>query len=358
MANKNIKLIVILTLGLSLLTFTFNACQEFDPKNLQVESGEGGNLNPLLINLDFCDDLSTSADGRLCAIQPSKTDATIKDFATNDFDRPGVGFGYHVIGVPNDWNTIKGVWVHFVGSYGTPYLPGGLNAGIFAAGTWMNELVKEGYFVIAVAYDNQEKVNEDICASGLPGGNVDNCAGNVRREIIEGVNHSSQIIVSNSNGVFNRLNKLSDYLVARGLNLPSYVRSATLNWSEMKVSGHSQGAGHTYYLAKNFGVKFACFLGGPYDVRDSVNPPATPIADWYLVPGSLTPPSQMGAFLLTTDDTYTAFIGAYSVMGLVKNTHWFEASGVYTDEAGVTLNGHAAAVNSPTLASNRAQACF
>lgn len=360
MATKHKKSIFLAIFALGALTSIFNACQDFNPSTLQVQPDGDQNegQQPLFVNLNFCDDLSSNADGRLCAIRPSKTDSTIKDFALDNIDRPGVGFGYHVIGVPNDWNKIKGVWIHFVGSYGTPYVPGGVNAGIFATRTWVNELIKEGYFVISIAYNNPESVNGDICSQDSPGINVDNCAGDVRKEILEGVNYSSQVEVSNSNSVFNRFKKLSDYLVTNGLNLPTYARSTTLDWSKIYVSGHSQGAGHSYYLAKNYGVKFACLLGGPYDLRDNVNPPATPIADWYLVSGSLTDISQIGAFVLTTDDSYTSFIGAYNVIGLVKNTHWFEVSGTYTDDNGEEISGHGAAVAAPALASYRAQACF
>lgn len=63
---------------------------------------------PLIVDLGFCDALSEGPDGRLCAIQPSKTDPMIQDFENTQII-PGPGFGYHVIGVPTDWNSIKGV---------------------------------------------------------------------------------------------------------------------------------------------------------------------------------------------------------------------------------------------------------
>lgn len=84
--------------------------------------GDDSNTAPLVLDLSFCDDLKTVSNGRLCAIQPSKTDVNIRDFSINE-NTPGPGLGYHAIGIPKDWNKLAGVWVHFTGSYGAAYLP-------------------------------------------------------------------------------------------------------------------------------------------------------------------------------------------------------------------------------------------
>jgi hypothetical protein len=314
--------------------------------------------SPLRVNLAFCDALTEFPTGRLCAVQPSRTQPSIRDFASGSRDTPGPGYGYHVIGVPADWNRLKGVWLHFSGAFGSPYQPGGRSAGEFVSAVWMQEVVRQGYLVIGIAYANPVSVNGDLCGPTTPGIAVDNCAGDVRREILEGVDHSRVVSVSRDDGVYNRLDRLLAYLTARGLTLPSYAQSGAVNWSQIHVSGHSQGAGHAYYLAKQVGVRSACFLGGPYDFADRVNPGTVPIADWYTVPGSRTAPANMGAFVVTTDDSYATFVLTYDLIGLIKNTTWFEAGGTHVNAAGAPIDGHAASVAAPALESGRAQACF
>jgi hypothetical protein len=318
------------------------------------QSVDDENIEPLYADLSFCDDISTSDYGRLCAIQPSKTDAQIRDFTFNS-NIAGPGFGYHVVGVPNDLNNLKGVWLHFGGTYGHPYLP---QDGVYKSQVWMNEIVEQGYLVVGIAYDNRQSINGDLCGLQNPGYHVDDCAGRTRREILEGVDHSPVVNVPLQDGVFYRLNKLLAYLNDHGATLPSYFQSGSVDWSRVNVSGHSQGAGHSYFMAKNFGVKSACFLGGPFDNPDSVAPGPTPIADWYTVEGSLTSAQNMGAFVLTTDANYGPFTAAYNLIGLIKNQNWFEASGVYTNANGEPMDGHAASVGAPALKSDRALACF
>jgi len=310
------------------------------------------------VNLAFCDALTELTAGRLCAIQPSKTHSAIRDFASGERATPGPGFGYHVIAVPEDWIRIKGVWLHFGGAFGSPYQPGGRSADEFTAQVWMQEVVQQGFLVVGMAYANSTSINADMCGPSTAGFAVDNCAGDVRREVIEGVDYSRVIDVARADGVYNRLDRLLAYLASRGLNMPSYFRSGAIDWSQVHLSGHSQGAGHAYYLAKTVGVQSACFLGGPYDFEDRINPGATPIADWYSVPGTKTAAANMGAYVVTTDASYATFVLTYDFIGLRKNVTWFEATGNHVNAAGVPIDGHAASVGAPALARERANACF
>ncbi len=309
-------------------------------------SNGGGTTPPLVVDLSFCDNVTDVTNGRLCAIKPSKTDSNIQDF--KDPSKPnvqGAGFGFHAIGVPKDWNKIKGVWIHFGGSFGNPYLS---TAG-YASSTWINEILAENYLLVQVAYDNKDSLNQSICPPGVA---VDNCSALVRKEVIEGTDQTTLITVNASNGIYNRLAKLASYLQAQELTLPASFQPSAVDWSEVIVSGHSQGSGHAYYLAKTVGVKFACLLSGPYDNADNVKPnPSKIIADWFLVTSSQTPINNIGAFLTTTDSFYNQFTSAYSIMGLTKNIHWFEGTTTYSD-------GHGAGVGDPAQASGRALACL
>lgn len=339
-----------------LILFLTSCSSDVTSNGLEGDNGDGSNSAPIVVDLSFCDDSKTVTHGRLCAVQPSKTDSNIADFAINA-TTPGPGLGYHVIGVPSDWSKITGVWIHFTGSYGSAYQP---SVGDYSEEVWINELLERNFLVLQLGYANMRSVNFDWCSdsvftpTGLNGYNIDNCAGDVRREILEGVDHSPQVSVSASDGYFNRLNKLAEYLINQGLTLPDALDVNTIEWENLHVSGHSQGAGHTYYMAKNYGVKSACFLGGPFDLEDSVNPTTPAIADWYKAPGSLTSTNSMGAFVVDQDTNYGPFVVAYNYMGLQKDTEWFDYEGSYSS----STEAHRASVSDPLLAPYRAQACF
>ncbi len=323
-------------------------------------SGTGGSA--LAVDLAFCEDVQTVQNGRLCAIKPSNTDPAI-----SDANGTGKGFGYHLVGVPTDWNQLRGVWVHFVGSYGQPYAP---KDGTVNSKAWFNEALGKNYLLIVVAYENSKSINGDICtcSNGANGCQVDNCAGDVRREILDGVDHSSLVSVSSADGVDNRLRKLAGYLKSKSLALPPGFDEAAIDWSQIMVSGHSQGAGHAYYLAKNTGVKGACFFSGPFDNADMQNA-TVPIADWFVSPSSLSDPNKMGAIVATTDPYAKSFLGAWkNYMGLVENQQWFE----YPTDATTKLTSydgnplvptdpndvHGSTVGAVELGALRSQACF
>lgn len=307
------------------------------------------------LDLSFCDAQLRTPHGVLCAIQPSKTDAAISDHAGPSAQMPGPGFGYHVIGIPNDYEEMSGAWLHFSGSYGRPYLP---RDNAFATVSWADEIMSRGFLVIQIAYANSKSLNGDLCGAMNPGSATDDCAGLARREILTGQDVSTLVEVDQVNSVSGRLVKLDAYLAQHQLALPGVVEAGEVKWQNLVVSGHSQGAGHSYFVAKNMGVRAACFLGGPYDSADTVDPGPVAIADWYTEPGSLTDISHMGAFVVTSDEHYRTFVATYEFLGLVKGEDWFETTGEYVDEAGEPLNGHAASVGAPALAGERAKACF
>jgi len=300
--------------------------------------------------LDACLHTKQIATGTLCVITPSKTDAKIQDT-----DPSNKGFGDHVVGIPT--NLTKGLWVHMPGTGGKPYLP---NPDRYLDEVWISEIMKQGYFVLDIGYSNTDAIN-DTCSTDA-GKATNNCAGAARLEVLTGIDASTNREVNVANSVRHRVAALLDYLHDNGFTLPngSYPFK---EWAPISVSGHSQGGGHAYYLAKYSGVKFACFLGSPYDVADNVptpRPARESIADWYLdTSKNETPVNKMGAFVTTADNAYNSFVKTYELIGLEKGVEWFEADKRrYTDETGKVVNGHAASVQDPSLASLRAKACF
>ncbi len=161
-----------------------------------------------------------------------------------------------------------------------------------------------------------------------------------------------------ANSIDHRLKLLLIHLKENGFPLGD-IDPNNVNWADIRVSGHSQGGNKTYYIAKFRGVKFACMLGAPFDVNDTVSPGAPNIADWFKVDIDKTPVSQMGEFVTTEDDNYGSFHGGTEYIGL---RYGFEAAETtqapYFNAAGESIDGHAASVADPKLKSLRAKVCF
>lgn len=341
-----------------------------------ASTGGGAGASSLPVTVDWarvCPRSVTASNGKFCVIVPSQTDPAILD--ADPAAGPKLGFGYHVIGFPTDLTKIKGVWVHFTGSYGKPFDPlkSGTDLEKMNSFVWYNEVMGQGYIVIGLAYENQQSVNGDLCGTGQPGNSVNDCAGQVRREIIEGSDYSSLISVDAPNGVYSRLKKLFAFIEPGVQNFPAGITGTSIDWTSIMVSGHSQGTGHAYYLAKNVGVKGACFFAGPFDSPDTVNPdPSNRIADWFMAPGNLSNINKMGSFVVTSDPSYTFFTKGWGVIGLTKGTNWFEYDphtnpSMVTDGWGAPINlldpsntqaAHGASVGAVEFAQLRAQACF
>ena len=260
-----------------------------------------------------CDASKEVGTGTLCAIKPSLTDP----YTTN-------GFGDHVVGIPSAPS--KGIWVHLTGTGGKPFYPSRRGGGTYLNEVWDTEVMGQGYTVIDIAYDNFESVTESCSTDS--GRALDHCAGNVRLEVLTGANVSPLRNTSTANSLEHRTAALVEYL---GLG-------PWEGWPSVSISGHSQGAGMAYYIAKFYGVQFGCFLGGPYDVADYVPGPPKRyenIADWYLDTTSETLFGRMGAFLTRQDSAYRSFTATYDLIGLVRDQQWFEADkSSYADAAG------------------------
>lgn len=301
-----------------------------------------------------CDYVQNLSSGYLCAIKPSRLEATAKDKAGASGLDALYGFGYHAIAFPLASIPIKGFYIHFTGTYGRPF---NQDDNSFDSRVFLNEAMESGYIVIQLAYDNRESVNFDLCPNGTM---IDDCAGQVRLEKISGIDHSSIISTNLADGIENRLVKLIGFLSSNGFNLPTNIISGNqVVWSEVNVSGHSQGGGIAYYIAKNFGAARACMLASPYDSPDGVNASAPTIADWFKTATAMTALTHLRGLVSTDDSSYAAFTGAYSYIGLVQNTHWKNFSGSpYADDLGSTIDGHAAVMKDTRFKTERQWACF
>lgn len=308
-------------------------------------------------NESICDNVLHVDSGFLCAIRPSKLDAQARDiFSSGSIGDKNLGFGYHVVAFPKPETVVRGVYVHFTGSMGRPYHPVSQN---FPSRVLLEEAMTSGFVVLQPAYHNRYSVNsENECVGS---NNVDNCAGLVRLEKILGEDKTSVVDVPLADGITERIRKLNDYFNEEGIELPvSILIEDEVNWSQLRIGGHSQGSGHALYIGKYWGSEHLCLFGGPYDIPDTVpSVPTEMIADWYLDASSSVNTTKIRALLSTDDEHYSNFLIAYDVLGLEEGIHWesFSADS-YSDFIGAETTGHGAVVHDPAFAAERYAACF
>lgn len=143
-----------------------------------------------------------------------------------------------------------------------------------------------GYHVLGLTYPNDDAVEALCGASSDP-----NCAGNLRREIITGVDSSPLTSVNRANSIIGRLESLLTYLNA---TFPTegwgqFLIGGQVNWSLVTVAGHSQGGGHAAFLAKLESLDRSVMFSAPGDTGVAANsaapwlgmPNVTPVARQY-----------------------------------------------------------------------------
>lgn len=176
--------------------------------------------------------------------------------------------------------------VHLPGSYGEPK-----RARLF--GTLAANL---GFHSIGLMYPNIPTVGS-ICTNSS---NSD-CFEEVRKEIIEGIDHSPSISIGSSECILDRTQKLLMYL---SVNFPSenwgqYLDANNdLIFSQIIFSGHSQGGGHAALIAKLYPIKRAICLSSPKDWRNATNAPPV----WLSNGNWQTPKSEIYSFNHTLDE--------------------------------------------------------
>ncbi len=119
-----------------------------------------------------------------------------------------------------------------------------------------------GYHVISLMYP------DSIAAQSLMNDPNPQAYVQFRTAIIQGGQYPPTLKVSRADSIENRLQKLLVYLSSRqpGQGWNQFLdNSNQVNWSKLVVTGHSQGGGHTYMIAKLHEVARAIMLGSPKD---------------------------------------------------------------------------------------------
>jgi hypothetical protein len=171
------------------------------------------------------------------------------------------------------------------------FMPGANNA----PASWLRlekEAARLGYHVIGLSYQNDVEVVNRCGGSFNPvGHSLDpDCSGDIRLEVLTGEDSSSLVNVTPANSIDNRLAKLLVYL---GNQFPDEGWSRFLDddgtpkWSQIAVSGQSQGAGQAALIGKLRHVDRVVMFSGPPDARvPEVTDPwiaigATPVSKYF-----------------------------------------------------------------------------
>lgn len=155
---------------------------------------------------------------------------------------------------------------------------------------------KIGYEVIGVDYSN--KTITTTCTHSEEA----DCFGKFRKEIIFGMPASSIVTVGFKDSLVYRIGSYLRYLAKKrgGQKWRKYLQNGSLDWSKVVLIGHSQGAGHAAYLAKNYLVKAVVMIAGPQDYYKRENEIVP--AEWLYLESRT--PSQRYISLLHEQDSF------------------------------------------------------
>ena len=151
-----------------------------------------------------------------------------------------------------------------------------------------------GYDVVSLSYPNDVGVNP-------LGATADSLVfDKFRQEICFGTPLSNFVAVDTFNAIYTRTVKLVQYLATTypTQNWQQHLTTNnTLNWNKIAVGGHSQGSGHSAYLAKFFPVERNVMFSGPNDFSVYYNKSAR-----WLRQAGVTPAAKQFAFLHLQDE--------------------------------------------------------
>lgn len=198
-------------------------------------------------------------------------------------------FYRHQVYLNTDCNTNDTLLLHLVGTFDWPH----------SSQYYFELAANNGYRVISLRYENS--VPATSCAMNMDS----SCHTRYRQEVWFGTPVSGQVNVDTTHSIYNRLDKLLRYLDTNfpGENWGQYIGvDDSVDFSNMIVSGHSQGAGHAAYIAQRRSLIRALYFAGPNDFSVTFAGPATWLDD-----PSLTPPSKQYGFLNLYDDLIAYF---------------------------------------------------
>jgi len=244
----------------------------------------------------FKDHPKTETRIRVEFIDPLQTDPMMSPL--NDLPDSDERNLYHFISVPRNPSSSGLLYVHLPGSGGLPEDYQVLS----------QHAATLGYHVINLAYPNWPAVRTLIADES----DVD-LPEKIRRERLYGEDQTTLIQVNRNNSIENRIIKLLEY---NHLHHPEehwdqfLTKDNGLYWDKIVFGGHSQGAGHAAYLAKQHLLRGIIMFAGPGDyVKDVGSAP-------WIFQENIISPEQMYAFTHRFDPVSRLFFTHQEILGM------------------------------------------
>lgn len=230
-------------------------------------------------------------------VWPPATDPEITDVELPNAD--GVAVKAHFVAIDPAADPVDRLFLWLPGSGGAPTQYQAL----------LSTAARLGYDSVGLVYNSWPPVNDLTTNDTNP-----HLPEAIRRERIFGEDLAPEPIdVDPANSIVNRVVKLlehqaerfpderwGDYLLADG----------TPDWGRIVVGGHSQGAGHTTYLSKQFLLSGAVLIAGPGDFVQGLG-----TAPWLFEPGA-TPSDRLFALTHVQDRTAAGFFANQRILGM------------------------------------------
>jgi dienelactone hydrolase len=212
----------------------------------------------------------------------------------------------------------------------TPSVPAKQRLLVFLPGTFgkpanyrliVQEAAAHGLHSIGLNYPNNATI-ASLCNSSTDA----NCNGNARLETLTGTDSSTVVNVTRANSIENRLIKLLQYLQVQAPleGWGDYLTTAgQLDWSRIRIAGHSQGGGHAAFIAKSYAVDRAIYFGSPADLL----PGTTQTVPWLTAAGATAAQRQAG-FTHERDELALLAVvtGIWRVLGLPGSPQTVDAA--------------------------------
>lgn len=237
-------------------------------------------------------ELSFAHDMRTEFVDPAVTDPLI-----TEYELPDAESIRHLVAVDTHRELPGVLYVHLPGSGGLPedYQEITVCAALC------------GYHVVNLAYPNWPAVR--VLIQGNTDAGLPEC---IRRERLYGEDCTDLVDVSRADSVENRLLQVIQYnhykYPKEGWD--TFVIEGHLRWDRIVVGGHSQGAGHAAYLAKEHNLAGIIMFAGPGDFVTGKGP-----APW-LYYENVTPSERMYAFTHSKDPVAKGFFANQRILGL------------------------------------------
>ena len=223
-------------------------------------------------------------------IKPSDTNPLITTFVADS----------HYVYINNNVAPQNILVVHLPGSFGEPK-----RATLF--GSLAADL---GFHSIGLMYPNIPTVGS-FCSNATD----PDCFENVRREIIEGADYSTNLTIISTESILSRTKKLIEYLNTNypAENWGQYLDANNeLVFQKIIFSGHSQGGGHATVIAKFYPIKRAICFSSPKDWRNQTNSPPV----WLSSGNWQTPKSAIYCFNHVLDEHTNHQLEIWDSLGL------------------------------------------